>query len=118
MTKEDIKKGNPELLDKSPLKAIRAFCLDCMCGSPQEVKDCPCDGNNTTLCALYQYRLGHNPNRHGREYSEEERLAIAERLANYRKTSNQSNNSEDDFESDDENDETIPSDEADEFSID
>ena len=97
MNKSDIKKGNPDLLDKSPLKAIRAFCLECMCGSSPEVKECTCDGQKAPLCPLYQYRLGHNPNRQPRELSEEERQAIAERLSNYRKNLIQSN----EFESDD-----------------
>lgn len=44
----------------SPLKAIRAKCLDCMCDAPMEVRLCPC-----TDCPLYPYRMGHNPNRKG-----------------------------------------------------
>jgi hypothetical protein len=44
----------------SPLKAIRAKCLDCMCDQPSEVRLCPCEN-----CALYPYRMGHNPNRTG-----------------------------------------------------
>lgn len=41
---------------KTPLKAIRAKCLDCMCGSAHEVRLCP-----SADCALHQYRLGHRP---------------------------------------------------------
>lgn len=44
----------------SPLKAIRAKCLDCVCESAQEVRLCP-----ATNCPLYPYRMGHNPNRKG-----------------------------------------------------
>ena len=44
----------------SPLKAIRAKCLDCMCDQPQEVRLCPCES-----CPLWPYRMGHNPNRKG-----------------------------------------------------
>lgn len=40
----------------SPMKAIRAKCLDCCCNQPNEVRLCPIDG-----CPLYQYRFGHNP---------------------------------------------------------
>lgn len=40
----------------TPLKAIRAKCLDCSCGQWYEVKTCPITG-----CPLYQYRFGHNP---------------------------------------------------------
>ena len=44
----------------TPLKAIRAKCLDCVCESAQEVRLCP-----ATNCPLYPYRMGHNPNRKG-----------------------------------------------------
>ena len=109
MKKEDIKKGNPDLLDLSPLKAIRAKCLDCGCGSYTEVKACQCDGVHSDLCPLYQYRLGHNPNRSTREYTEEERKAIAERLAKYRKNGEIPNEYSEDFEEFDESEETTPS---------
>lgn len=41
----------------TPLKAIRAKCLDCSCESPLEVRECP-----VTDCPLYMFRFGHNPN--------------------------------------------------------
>lgn len=44
----------------TPLKAIRLKCLDCTCGQPKEVKDCPC-----TDCPLYDLRFGKNPRRAG-----------------------------------------------------
>lgn len=44
----------------SPLKAIRAKCLDCSDQSAHEVRNCP-----ITDCPLYMYRDGHNPNRKG-----------------------------------------------------
>lgn len=62
----------------TPIKAIRAKCLDCCCGSQTEVKLCTC-----TDCSLYPFRLGHNPNIK-REYTEEQRRAAAERLAKNR----------------------------------
>lgn len=40
----------------TPMKAIRAKCLDCMCGSSPEVRRCPCAD-----CPLYPYRFGHRP---------------------------------------------------------
>lgn len=43
----------------TPLKAIRAKCLDC-CGTSYEVKMCTATG-----CPLYVYRDGHNPKRKG-----------------------------------------------------
>ena len=44
---------------ESPLKSIRAKCLDCA-GRPKEVRLC-----TDTDCALYPFRLGRNPNRKG-----------------------------------------------------
>ena len=34
-------------------EAIRAKCLDCMCGQSAEVRKCPCRD-----CPLFPYRLG------------------------------------------------------------
>lgn len=68
---------------KSPLKAIRQNCLDCMCGNANEVKLC-----TVTKCALYPYRLGHNPNRKKREMTEEQKQATAERLKKAREAKN------------------------------
>lgn len=44
----------------TPLKAIRAKCLDCSCGSTNEIKLCP-----VVDCSLYPFRFGKNPNRAG-----------------------------------------------------
>ena len=41
-----------------PLMAIREKCLDCCCGSSNEVKLC-----TVAHCALYPFRFGRNPNR-------------------------------------------------------
>lgn len=35
----------------TPMRAIQAKCLDCMCGNRNEVKLCPSDN-----CPLYNYR--------------------------------------------------------------
>lgn len=40
----------------TPIKAIRAKCLDCMGESPKEVKRC-----NIPDCSLFPYRLGKRP---------------------------------------------------------
>ncbi|MDO8659817.1 MAG: hypothetical protein Q7K54_04445 [Candidatus Parcubacteria bacterium] len=45
----------------SPLKSIRAKCLDCMCGSASEVRLCTGDGVQSTFCALYPFRFGKRP---------------------------------------------------------
>lgn len=44
----------------SPLKAIRAKCLDCCCKQAREVALCPADD-----CSLFSFRFGRNPNRAG-----------------------------------------------------
>ena len=44
----------------TPIKAIRAKCLDCMGGSPKRVKECEGGG-----CPLHVYRFGKNPKRKG-----------------------------------------------------
>lgn len=62
----------------SPVKAIRAFCLDCVGGSANEVKLCP-----STKCALRPFRFGKNPFTK-RELTDEQRAAAAERLRNAR----------------------------------
>jgi hypothetical protein len=40
----------------TPMKAIRRKCLDCSCGSPQEVSLCPVHN-----CSLHPYRFGRRP---------------------------------------------------------
>ncbi len=44
----------------SPLKTIRAKCLECSNYQPSEVKNCP-----ILECPLYMFRFGKNPNRKG-----------------------------------------------------
>lgn len=41
---------------KTPVKAIRAHCIWCMCGSYKEVRYC-----QSIDCALHPYRMGHRP---------------------------------------------------------
>ena len=60
----------------TPMKAIRLKCKDCCNGSPMEVKLCP-----STDCPLYPFRMGKNPFRQKREYTDEERAEIAARLS-------------------------------------
>jgi len=40
----------------TPIKAIRAKCLDCSGGSSKEVRLCPAEG-----CPLWPYRFGKRP---------------------------------------------------------
>lgn len=59
---------------KNPVKAIHAFCVECMSSGYTAVRDCP-NGS----CILYPFRTGKNPYR-TRTMSEEEKRATAERL--------------------------------------
>ena len=70
----------------SPLKAIRAKCLDCSCNQINEIKLC-----SVTNCALYPFRFGNNPFRKHREYTEEEKKTMAARLNSGRKLKNTPN---------------------------
>lgn len=40
----------------TPIKAIRAKCLDCCCGNTAEVRRC-----TAVKCTLYPYRMGKRP---------------------------------------------------------
>lgn len=62
----------------SPIKAIRAKCMDCCYDQREEVKLCPAKD-----CPLWPFRLGKNPNR-VRQMTEEQKQAAAERLARAR----------------------------------
>lgn len=42
----------------TPLKAIRAKCLDCSGYELKEVRECSFDGINNTECPLYSLRMG------------------------------------------------------------
>ena len=60
----------------TPLKAIRAKCIDCCGGSKSYVATC-----GIPDCPLYLYRLGRNPNRKGAgKLSDEQKQAASERL--------------------------------------
>lgn len=59
---------------KSPLKAIKAYCIECSGNQINEVKKCPC-----TSCPLYAFRFGKNPYS-TRTLTEEQRQRQAERM--------------------------------------
>ena len=63
----------------NPVKAIRAKCLNCCCGQPNEVRLCTIE-----RCPLHPFRFGTNPYRAKREYTEEQRAEMAMRLKNAR----------------------------------
>lgn len=75
-------------LDTStPMKAIRAKCIDCCAGSRSEVEKC-----GAVNCPLYLYRMGKSPNRKPRQLTEEQRKVVAERFAKARKNKQEAEN--------------------------
>lgn len=60
----------------TPMKAIRAKCLDCCCGNSNEVKLCPCED-----CPLHPFRFGKNPNIKKREATPEQRERLRDMAA-------------------------------------
>ena len=54
---------------KTPMRAIKAHCIECMGSVKSEVKFC-----TSPNCNLYQYRLGKNPNAKGRAGGNPENL--------------------------------------------
>lgn len=40
----------------TPIKAIRAKCIDCCCGDKKEVRECSIEN-----CSLHPYRMGKRP---------------------------------------------------------
>ncbi|WP_339002229.1 hypothetical protein KST09_04355 [Fusobacterium animalis] len=71
----------------TPMKAIRKKCLDCSCGSSEEVKNC-----FAKKCPLYQFRFGYkldeNGNKRKRDLTDEQRQEMAERLKKVRDNKN------------------------------
>ena len=58
----------------TPLKAIKEKCLDCCCGSTQEVKACPISD-----CSLFPFRFGKNTLIH-RTISDDAKQAMRENV--------------------------------------
>jgi hypothetical protein len=69
---------------KSPLKAIRMQCLECL-GSSNEVKIC-----TTPNCSLFAFRFGKNPYRIKRVLTDEQKKIMTERLKKARESKNSS----------------------------
>ena len=77
MTRDELRKETIEeysSVKRTPIKAIRAFCIDCCGGQISEVRLCP-----STDCPLYVYRFGKNPYS-SRELTEEQKEAFRERM--------------------------------------
>lgn len=83
---EIVEKTENEILNKkpnTPQKAIVDFCISCMGYHKSYVKEC------TALnCPLYDFRLGKNPYRKSREYTEEQREELKERARKARESKN------------------------------
>lgn len=60
----------------SPIKAIRAKCMDCTCGQYREIELCP-----IKKCPLYPFRYGKNP--YHKRASEENKAKVIEHLKEY-----------------------------------
>ena len=60
----------------TPIKAIRAKCMNCVCDQANEIKLCP-----ITDCPLYPFRFGKNPNKKA-NLTDEQRSALSERGKN------------------------------------
>ena len=58
----------------NPIKAIRAKCIDCMCGQINEIPLCP-----GTDCPLWPFRMGKNPYLK-RQHTEEQKAQMRERI--------------------------------------
>ena len=69
---------------KSPLKAIREMCLECMGGREVEgvrvlIKECA-----SVPCALYRFRFGRNPH-NKRKLSDEQKSKAVKQLSKWRR---------------------------------
>lgn len=63
------------LTNKSPLKAILAYCLGCGDGTAHDVRQC-----ERFTCPLYHWRFGKKPDCFKQEISGEERATMRERF--------------------------------------
>ncbi len=57
----------------TPIKSIRAKCLDCTCNQPKEVRCC-----RVITCALWPYRLGRRPTQTERGQYERQEVVVCE----------------------------------------
>ena len=61
---------------KSPLQAIKMKCWDCCGGSSDEARLCTCEDT----CVLYPFRMGKNPFKEKRVWTEEQKEAQRNRF--------------------------------------
>lgn len=70
---------------KNPVKAIHAFCIECMGENP---RNCIASETSSLPCPLYPFRNGKNPFRAKHEMTSEQKAAMVERLTKNRNTNN------------------------------
>lgn len=70
----DTREGYSGPRIESPVRAIRAKCLNCSSFNEAEVRNCIINA-----CPLFPFRMGRNPYR-TRTMTDEQRIACAERL--------------------------------------
>lgn len=80
MEDDEMDEVNPDSKTLTPIKAIRAKCMDCCCYQRNEVAACPC-----TNCALWPYRFGKRPVVEGQEkkkrvLTDEQKAKLAENV--------------------------------------
>lgn len=73
-SKDYIKKMVPEETPRSPIKAIRSKCIECMGGEYKAISEC-----SSVYCALWPYRFGTNPFRQVSEKQIEQGRQLAQR---------------------------------------
>ena len=78
------RRTHPGYKNLTAIKAIRAFCLECMDGVETEVKLC-----TATKCPLFEFRFGKNPPRLKRKLTDEQKKSLVERLQKNKESSPQ-----------------------------
>lgn len=73
--------SSSEIKKLTPLKAIRAHCIDCAGGSVVDVRNC-----HLNTCPLWPHRFGKSGNK--KIFTEEQKRAAAERLKRARESKN------------------------------
>lgn len=76
-----MKQRNGKPKSTSPLEAIKDFCMECCGYQRDEVKTC-----SAPMCPLYEFRLGKNPYRKTKDYTEEELEKLRERVKKARES--------------------------------
>jgi hypothetical protein len=81
MIKHSIRSKNGDMIevDLSPIRAIKAFCIECMGFEQHEVKSC-----TAPTCPLFPFRLGKNARTLSTEHKEKLSILAKSRMKNKR----------------------------------